>query len=334
MDAGKGGPDSYIAGLPPPSPIKGEKLQINVEAEVKEVLDIKEIDGVWSVKVTFSMKWLDERLQWQNLKEVENLNVLAEDEKNLLWFPNINFANNDNVESMVRDEKATILVHRNGSGVFTEPELSNADVYEGKENPIAYRRSYSVNLSCDFKLQTYPFDTQQCTIQLRVPSKQEEWVSVRAERLSYVGKVELQQFSVGKIFLRNMKINKEDNAVFVMTFHRKISYHMFSTYLPTITIFTVSLLTLRVPIEHFEASIMVQLTSMLVMYTLFQATAGSLPKVSHHKITSLAPQTAYIKMIDGWLLYGLLLPFFGFLLTVFQRLTLMSKEEVCLGFQF
>ena len=229
------------------------------------------------------MKWLDERLQWQNLKENENLNVLSGEEKNLLWFPDINFANNDNVKSMVRDEKATIFVQRNGSGIFTEPELSNAEVYEGRDNPITYRRSYSVNLSCDFKLQTYPFDTQQCTIQLRVPSKQGEWVSVRAENFSYMGKVELQQFSVGKIFLRNMKINKEDNAVFVMTFHRKISYHMFSTYLPTTTIFIISLLTLRVPIEHFEASIMVQLTSMLVMYTLFQATAGSLPKVNYQR---------------------------------------------------
>ena len=75
-------------------------------------------------------------------------------------------------------------------------------------------------------------------------------------------------------------MNNESVAIFVMTFNRKISYNLIAVYLPTSTIFIISLLTLRVPIEHFEASIMVQLTSMLVMYTLFQAIAVSLPKVN------------------------------------------------------
>ena len=49
-------------------------------------------------------------------------------------------------------------------------------------------------------------------------------------------------------------------------------------------------MTLFIDASHFEATIMVALTSMLVMYTLYQSISATLP------------QTAYLKMIDYWLL--------------------------------
>jgi hypothetical protein len=53
------------------------------------------------------------------------------------------------------------------------------------------------------------------------------------------------------------------------------------------------------------------------MYTLYQSIAVSLP------------QTAYLKMIDVWLLFGLMMPFIVFLLEVFFELVIatMKKSE-------
>ena len=56
-------------------------------------------------------------------------------------------------------------------------------------------------------------------------------------------------------------------------------------------------LTLFIDPTHFEANIMVALTSMLVMYTLFQSVSATLP------------QTSYLKFIDVWLFFGLIMPF-------------------------
>ena len=56
--------------------------------------------------------------------------------------------------------------------------------------------------------------------------------------------------------------------------------------------------------EHFKTAIPLAITSMLVMYTL----KGS--------VTSKLPATSYIKFVDIWLLYGLLVPFFILLLLV------------------
>ena len=200
----------------------------------------------------------------------------------MIWFPEVIFVNNNDVERMTRDEKSTIVVQNYGAGVANIfSDLHNAEIFRGEDNSIFYSKTYSINLFCDFKLNTYPFDTQQCTIQLSVPRNHKDWVEMRAEKMNYTGQTELQQFSVDKSFQMNIRNNiNESVAIFVMTFNRKISYNLIAVYLPTSTIFIISLLTLRVPIERFEASIMVQLTSMLVMYTLFQAIAVSLPKVN------------------------------------------------------
>ena len=59
--------------------------------------------------------------------------------------------------------------------------------------------------------------------------------------------------------------------------------------------------------EHFKTSIPMAITSMLVMYTLNQS------------VSSKLPATAYMKLIDVWLLFGLLLPFVIILLLILME---------------
>lgn len=67
---------------------------------------------------------------------------------------------------------------------------------------------------------------------------------------------------------------------------------------------------------HFKTAIPLAITSMLVMYTL----KGT--------ITSKLPATSYIKFVDIWLLYGLLVPFFILLLlALIEHLPEESKES-------
>ena len=56
--------------------------------------------------------------------------------------------------------------------------------------------------------------------------------------------------------------------------------------------------------EHFKTNVPVTITTMLVMYTLYMAVSNKLPP------------TSYIKLIDIWLIFGLILPFTVFFLHV------------------
>merc|ERR1719510_1707624 len=79
---------------------------------------------------------------------------------------------------------------------------------------------------------------------------------------------------------------------------RKISYHIFNIFIPTLCLIIIAGLTLFIDFSHFEVSIMIALTSMLVTYTLYQS------------ISLYLPNTSYMKMIDIWLFGGLIFPFF------------------------
>ena len=58
-----------------------------MEAHFLTIIDMNELAGSWQPKVIFYMYWYDERLEYQNLKEDDNLNILTEEERDAVWLP-------------------------------------------------------------------------------------------------------------------------------------------------------------------------------------------------------------------------------------------------------
>ena len=128
--------------------------------------------------------------------------------------------------------------------------------------------------------------------------------------VSYEGPTSLVQFVVTstKMVLKDPKY-----LVVEITLKRMFKYHLAATFVPTTLLMIVTEITLFVDEKHFEATIMVHLTTMLVMYTLYQGVSASMPK------------TAYLKFIDIWLLYGLTIPFITFVVETLLRL--LSRDN-------
>ena len=133
----------------------------------------------------------------------------------------------------------------------------------------------------------------------------EKYIELFPGDVNYTGEDKLVQFQV---HTPKMVLKGKHLLVVEISFQRMFLYHLVSTFLPTLCLLIVSIITMYIDESHFEATIMVSLTSMLVMYTLFQSHTDSLP------------QTAYIKMIDIWFLHGLVVPFFVFILEVSTEL--------------
>ena len=87
---------------------------------------------------------------------------------------------------------------------------------------------------------------------------------------------------------------------------RKIMNELLTTYLPTIFILCIVYATNFFKPFFFEAVVTVNLTSQLVLTTLFISVSNSLPP------------TAYVKMIDVWLIFSQLIPFVSVLLHTFM----------------
>ena len=98
---------------------------------------------------------------------------------------------------------------------------------------------------------------------------------------------------------------------------RKLAGHIFNIYIPTLCLVIIAGFTLFIDYSHFDATIMVALTTMLVIYTL------------HQSISATLPSTAYLKMIDIWLFGGLIVPFIIIgILTILDYLVMRETNAV------
>ena len=100
--------------------------------------------------------------------------------------------------------------------------------------------------------------------------------------------------------IRSLVLKKDPNGNMVymaLKLKRKVSTELLTTYLPTILLLLITLVTIFFAKDLFADAIAVNLTIMLVMTTIFTS-----------KIEELPP-TSDMKMIDIWLIFCLVVPF-------------------------
>ena len=100
--------------------------------------------------------------------------------------------------------------------------------------------------------------------------------------------------------ISNLTLNERENMVYMaIKLKRKVVTELVTTYLPTILLLLITFTTIFFDKDLFGDAIAVNLTIMLVMTTIFTS-----------KIEELPP-TSDMKMIDIWLIFCLVVPFFA-----------------------
>ena len=90
-------------------------------------------------------------------------------------------------------------------------------------------------------------------------------------------------------------------------FKRKITNEMMTTYLPSVLLMLITYATTFFKPFYFEAALTVNLTTMLVLTTIFTAVMDKLPP------------TAYVKMVDVWLIIAQCYPFIEVILLTYME---------------
>ena len=123
----------------------------------------------------------------------------------------------------------------------------------------------------------------------------------------------LNEFKITDTFIEVSE--QQNNVSLVIILERRQSSYWISIYIPTICLVLAAEITLFIDDMHFQATIMVALTSNLVMYTLYSGIRNELPADST------------LKLIDAWLLHGLLMPMVVFIILVVNELINPKVEE-------
>ena len=292
-----------------PPPIKPSKrLEVILSVDIQNILDIQEVQKILSLKLNLEESWKDARLQYYNLKEDEELNTLMFSEKQQIWVPRILFSNTREDFTSKNDKQAFAKVIRSKNGSLLSLE-KNEDIleYKGAENEVKINRIYEVDFICDYNMRFYPFDIQVCTLDLIIDGNTAKFIDLLPGKLVYSGGTDLAQYYVMSYDIYSMDIKGKSGVQVSITLGRRLLGTILTVYVPTVLLNIIGHSTNYFKDFFFEAVVTINLTCMLVLVTLFISVSDSLPK------------TSYIKMVDFWLVFNLILPFVEVLLHTYME---------------
>ncbi|KAG7160999.1 Glutamate-gated chloride channel subunit beta-like 1 [Homarus americanus] len=240
-----------------------------------ETIAVQTLDMTMEIAYEVAMTWMDNRLNYLNLKVNDSLNKLHIDTVRKLWIPQVNFINTDNIHRTHIDEDVVMFIHRSVNDFFMDKAApAEVEVYDGKVNSLTIRRKYGTIYKCNFDLALYPFDVQQCEMRLRITSELksflifDQWNS----SVEYLSNPFLVEYEVGRVHLVHDNSGMFSESRVVVPLKRRYGYAILTIYTPTLVLLVVSYTTLFFRIAIFDVS-------------------ASLPK------------TSYFKMVDIWLIF-------------------------------
>ncbi|CAL4066552.1 unnamed protein product, partial [Meganyctiphanes norvegica] len=285
-------PKDYLPALPPPGIMPGP-LQVNITVKVHRIAEINIQDMTMTLDITPHISWFDQRLTYKNIKLVQEVNYMNPD---LVWTPYIELVNADFPR-----------IHKTGLSLMairdTKPEeddierVAHDEIFQGKRNPLLWTEKRNAPFSCDMDLSTFPFDTQRCKICISFTSARKEFIEWNKINVQYLGEIYLTEYEIG-----GLEINKEDTGnystvVVVIPLKRRYSTYITSAYLPSTMLMLISYASLFVSQDNRDLRVMMSITTLLVLYTLFQ------------QISDTLPNTSYIKSLEIWFFFAIVFIF-------------------------
>ena len=135
---------------------------------------------------------------------------------------------------------------------------------------------------------------QVCAIDMTTQMLDSKMVKLVAKQMAMNETKDMTLFVIKKWSLENTETG---GVRMTIVLKRKIMNEMMTTYLPSVLLILITYATTFFKPYFFEAALSVNLTTMLVMTTIFMT------------VMQMLPATAYIKMIDVFLIFGQLYPF-------------------------
>ena len=152
--------------------IKKHRYPVKVSLNLQKVIAIKEVDYSISFKFKIILKWYENRVTYQNLKNDSTTNLLTQEEVKMLWLPLVIYWNTDQDETTRLGEnwewKTDISVEKEGEPKRNHmTDIDEAEIFQGSENSLKMEQTYTHVFQCVFQLSIYPFDTQVSFIYLQ-----------------------------------------------------------------------------------------------------------------------------------------------------------------------
>ena len=286
--------------------------EVNVSLFIVDIFSINEADSTFDVYFSMTVIWRDETIKFQYLKNNKAANILSENEKRNVWFPNFNF---DFVRESFTVPDHKIFIVKTGTPKLSGgiDELDLREIYDGHANPLMYKSEHNMRFFCSFDgIGQYPFETEICSFYFFLNGPANNITNIKSKLEAPANKI------IGKYLLSGWEVKYNDTyprsskkmvKVSVSLRREPVSIIMV-TYLPTILMNIINQATNYITGDSkYDLIITVNITSMMVLISIYLSVSTSLPS------------TPNIKPVEVWLLFNLAYPFLVIVTNVFAEVT-------------
>ncbi|XP_068201222.1 uncharacterized protein [Palaemon carinicauda] len=294
-------PSGYRAERHPDNETEGEALHLTAAIYILRFVEIDSLKQTIKLEITVEIIWRDSRLSYLNLDSMSDVNKLSEEEILEIWAPDVRFPNaykgkTEILEEEIKVEKLATPLDQNFNNVMMDY------VYSGDSASLIQRKHHSGRFICNFDVFYYPFDVQKCLVLVQLASVKKDLVAFDKNTVSihYNDTRSFAEYFLGSFEIFVIETGMKDSYSTLqiqLELRRRWTVIVLNVFLPTSMLQIIGYSTLFIDFATLDVRLAVSLTTLLVLYTLFNNTSDSLPV------------TAYVKMIDIWFFFCIFLLF-------------------------
>ncbi|CAG7835831.1 unnamed protein product, partial [Allacma fusca] len=266
---------SYDKNRPPKNHDKNATI-VYFHVTVLSIDSINEESMTYVADVFLAQSWRDGRLRLP-IKMDDQYRILDVQWLNNIWRPDCFFKNAKSV-------------------TFHEMSVPNHYLWLYNDKTLLYMSKLTLVLSCAMKFETFPHDTQVCSMMIESLSHTTEDLIFRwnhTDPLVVNDEIELPQLDIARNGTDDCTLNYSTGnftcLAVVFELRRRLGYHLFHTYIPSALIVVMSWISFWIKPEAIPARVTLGVTSLLTLATQNTQSQSSLPPVS------------YVKAIDIWM---------------------------------
>ncbi|CAF0875076.1 unnamed protein product [Rotaria sp. Silwood1] len=232
---------------------------VDVGLTIIQVMNLDEQNQVMTTNVQVTLKWQDEHLRWSPSEyNDQNRTVFSALE---IWTPDIVLFNSADVAYSQRREHYLLTVHSNGTVEWVYP-----DVF----------RSY-----CDVVITYFPFDKQNCTLEIQSWSRPSDELLVRhqPQNVRQQSQYIRTEWQVYEIVVRNATMNRYLWLVFHINMKRNYQFYVNHMIFPFSILSCLTLFVFWLPPDSGE-KITLTITILLALTVFLQLISDYTPKAS------------------------------------------------------
>ena len=268
-----------------PRDISGSLLNVTVDLSIISLLDIDLAGNTINLKLHIQTLWRDSRLTFNNLKKGIENNSLNHEEWKKIWTPVLYFLNTKEVlatDDIESDSSSIVLVHKTGTSDPTPAHFPSKNfVTKGEDAEISKQSYYSLQFICQYLVQYYPFDIQECLINMEIYGKDKAMVNLQP------GKANIENKRFMDYAIRTITFNTEpvlrdignySRLICKLTITRDTRQAILKVFMPTIIMCYINLMTnYFLGHDMFEGVISVNASILMTMASLFVTSSTMLP---------------------------------------------------------